>query len=225
MKGFSRLLQFAFFLVFGVVVSSSASASAKNGASFPKPTLDDPMASAPSQEIAVLSGGCFWGIQAVYEHTRGVISATSGYAGGNADTAHYDIVSAGTTAHAESVKIVFDRSRITYGQILMIFFSVAHNPTELNKQGPDWGIQYRSAVFYANSEQQKIATAYIAQLDAAKVYSQRIVTQVVPLNGFFPAESYHQDYVKHHPDNPYIVINDLPKLANFRKQFPDLYHD
>jgi peptide-methionine (S)-S-oxide reductase len=183
------------------------------------------MASAPSQEAAVLSGGCFWGIQAVYQHTRGVISATSGYAGGNADTAHYEMVSNGSTGHTESVKVVFDPSRITYGQILMIFFSVAHNPTELNKQGPDWGTQYRSVVFYSSPEQQKIAAAYIAQLDAAKIYPQKIVTQVEPLKTFYPAEQYHQDYVKHHPDNPYIVINDLPKITDFRKQFPDLYRD
>jgi peptide-methionine (S)-S-oxide reductase len=200
-------------------------ASSRAAGSFPKPALDNPIASAPSQETAVLSGGCFWGIQAVYEHTRGVISATSGYAGGNADTAHYAMVSNGNTGHAESVKVVFDPSRITYGQILMIFFSVAHNPTELNKQGPDWGTQYRSAVFYSSAEQQKIAAAYIAQLDGAKIYPQKIVTQVVSLQQFYPAEPYHQDYVKHHADNPYIVINDLPKLANLRKQFPELYRD
>ncbi len=140
-------------------------------------------------------------------------------------TAHYEEVGGGNTGHAESVRIVYDPAQITYGQILMIFFSVAHNPTELNKQGPDWGTQYRSSVFYTNEAQQKIATAYIAQLDAAKIYSQKIVTQVVPLNGFYPAESYHQDYVKHHPDNPYIAINDLPKLANLKKQFPELYRE
>jgi peptide-methionine (S)-S-oxide reductase len=131
----------------------------------------------------------------------------------------------GDTGHAESVKIVYDPALLTYGQILMIFFSVAHNPTELNKQGPDWGAQYRSSVFYASEEQRKIAAAYIAQLDAAKVYSQKIVTQVVPLSGFYPAEGYHQDYVKHHPDNPYIAINDLPKLVSLKKQFPELYRD
>jgi peptide-methionine (S)-S-oxide reductase len=193
---------------------------------FPRPAVDEPVSTAKGhQEVAVLSGGCFWGVQAVYQHTRGVISATSGYAGGNADTAHYEEVGGGSTGHAESVRIVYDPAQITYGQILMIFFSVAHNPTELNKQGPDWGTQYRSSVFYTNEAQQKIATAYIAQLDAAKIYPQKIVTQLAPLNGFYPAESYHQDYVKHHPDNPYIAINDLPKLANLKKQFPELYRE
>jgi peptide-methionine (S)-S-oxide reductase len=173
----------------------------------------------------VISGGCFWGIQAVYEHTKGVISATSGYTGGTADTAQYEMVSSGSTGHAESVKVVFDPSEITYGQVLMIFFSVAHNPTELNKQGPDWGTQYRSSVFYGSPEQKKIAEAYITQLNTAKIYSNKIMTQVVPLNGFYPAEGYHQDYLKHHTDNPYIVINDLPKIQNLKKQFPELYRE
>jgi peptide-methionine (S)-S-oxide reductase len=193
---------------------------------FPKPAVDEPIASSRGrQETAVLSGGCFWGVQAVYQHTKGVLSATSGYAGGNAEKAHYELVGNGDTGHAESVKIVYDPAQITYGQILMIFFAVAHNPTELNKQGPDWGTQYRSSVFYANEEQHKIAAAYIAQLDAAKVYPQKIVTQIVPLNGFYAAESYHQDYVKHHPDNPYITINDLPKLSNLKKRFPELFRE
>ncbi len=173
----------------------------------------------------MLSGGCFWGIQAVFQHTRGVLSATSGYSGGQAETAHYDMVSFGNTGHAESVKIVFDPAQITYGQLLMIFFAVAHNPTELNKQGPDWGSQYRSAVFYSSDEQKKIAEAYIAQLEAAKLYTQKIVTRVVPLKAFYPAESYHQDYLKHHQDSPYIQINDLPKIANLKKQFPQLYRE
>jgi peptide-methionine (S)-S-oxide reductase len=187
--------------------------------------VDQPAASAKGKEVAVLSGGCFWGVQAVYEHTRGVLSATSGYAGGAADTATYESVSTGTTGHAESVKIVYDPSEITYGQLLMIFFSVAHNPTELNKQGPDWGTQYRSSIFYSTPEQKKIAEAYIQQLAAAKVYSGRIVTQVAPLNGFYPAEKYHQDYLKHNPNNPYIVINDIPKLHDLKREFPDLYRE
>jgi peptide-methionine (S)-S-oxide reductase len=164
-------------------------------------------------------------VQAVFEHTKGVISATSGYAGGEASTAHYELVGGGNTGHAESVQILYDPAQITYGELLMVFFSVAHNPTELNKQGPDWGSQYRSSVFYSDEEQEKIAKAYIAQLDAAKVYGQKIVTQVVPLKGFYPAEAYHQDYVKHHPDNPYITINDLPKLAALKKEFPELYRE
>ena len=205
--------------------SHRTAASARPVASFPKPAVDQPVAASKGQDTAVLSGGCFWGVQAVFQHTRGVISATSGYAGGDPASAHYEIVGTGNTGHAESVKIVYDPSQITYGQILMVFFSVAHNPTELNKQGPDWGTQYRSSIFYSGDQQKKIAEAYIAQLESAKVYPQKIVTQVVPLKGFYPAEAYHQDYLKHHPDNPYIVINDQPKLTNLRKQFPDLYRE
>lgn len=193
---------------------------------FPRPTVDEPVSTSKGhRESAVLSGGCFWGVQAVFQHTKGVISATSGYAGGEASTAHYELVGGGNTGHAESVQISYDPAQITYGEILMVFFSVAHNPTELNKQGPDWGTQYRSSVFYSDEEQEKIAKAYIAQLDAAKVYGQKIVTQVVPLKGFYPAEAHHQDYVKHHPDNPYIAINDLPKLAALKKEFPELYRE
>jgi peptide-methionine (S)-S-oxide reductase len=212
----------AFFSLATILVAPGAS---RPNAAFPRPAVDSPVASARGQEVAVLSAGCFWGVQAVYEHTRGVLSATSGYAGGNAETAHYEIVSSGNTGHAESVKVVFDPSQITYGQILMIFFAVAHNPTELNKQGPDWGTQYRSGIFYASAQQEKIADAYIAQLDTAKIYPQKIVTQVAPFKEFFPAEKDHQDYLKHHPDNPYIVINDLPKLANLKKLFPELYRE
>lgn len=210
-----------------LVVFAALSSRAKGPANtaFPKPTVDQPVAPTKGKEVAVISGGCFWGIQAVYEHTKGVISATSGYAGGTPDTAQYETVSSGKTDHAESVKIVYDPSEITYGQILMIFFSVAHNPTELNKQGPDWGTQYRSSIFYSSPEQKKIAEAYIQQLNAAKIYPAKIVTQVVALNGFYPAEGYHQDYLKHHTDNPYIVINDLPKIRNLKKDFPDLYRE
>jgi len=176
-------------------------------------------------EIATFGAGCFWGVEAAFRRVPGVLDAVSGYSGGAAGTAHYETVGSGNTGHAESVKVTFDPAQITYGEILMIFFSVVHDPTQLNKQGPDWGTQYRSVLFYASPEQKRIAEAYIAQLNAAKVYSQKIVTQVVPLTEFFPAENYHQDYVKHHPDNPYIVINDLPKLSVFRKQFPDLYRE
>ena len=211
--------------VLACLLCASYTVAAHTHASFPKPTVDEPIAIAKGQEIAVLSGGCFWGIQAVYQHTRGVISATSGYSGGEAETAHYEMVSGGNTGHAESVKIVFDPSQITFGQLLMIFFSVAHNPTEMDKQGPDWGPQYRSAVFFSNDEQKRIAQAYVAQLDAAKVYPQKIVTQIVPLKAFYPAEGYHQDYLKHHLDSPYIRINDLPKIADLKKQFPQLYRE
>jgi peptide-methionine (S)-S-oxide reductase len=208
------------------VTSQRLNAAPPRATPFPKPAVDESFASTKGhRETAVLSGGCFWGVQAVFQHTKGVVSATSGYAGGDAENAHYELVGNGNTGHAESVRIVYEPAQITYGQILMIFFSVAHNPTELNKQGPDWGTQYRSSIFYANEEQKKIANAYIAQLEEAKVYGQKIVTQVVPLKGFYAAESYHQDYVKHHPDNPYIAINDLPKLANLKKQYPELYRE
>lgn len=205
--------------------SSGGSGRAHPKEAFPKPAMDAPLASAKGKESAVLAGGCFWGIQGVFKHMKGVVSATSGYAGGAADTAHYEEVSTGTTGHAESVRIVFDPSQISYGQILMVFFSVAHNPTELNRQGPDYGTQYRSSIFYSNDEQKKIAEAYIAQLDGAKVYSQPIVTKVVPLAGFYPAEGYHQDYLEHHTYEPYIVINDLPKISHFKKEYPELYRE
>jgi peptide-methionine (S)-S-oxide reductase len=198
-------------------------ANAKAG--FPKPALDAPLVSSKSEETAVLAGGCFWGIQAVFQHLKGVVSSTSGYAGGAAKTAHYEDVSSGSTGHAESVKVVFDPSRISYGQILMIFFSVGHNPTELNRQGPDYGTQYRSSIFYSGAEQKKIAEAYVAQLNAAKTYSQPIVTQVVPLQDFYPAEAYHQNYLKHHTYEPYIMMNDLPKLTSLKKEYPDLYRN
>lgn len=204
---------------------SSRARVPRSSAEFPRPALDQPTAPEKGKETAVISGGCFWGVQAVYEHTKGVISATSGYTGGDADTASYEIVGSGKTGHAESVKIIYDPSQITYGQILMIFFSVAHNPTELNKQGPDWGMQYRSSIFYGSPEQKKIADAYIKQLNEAKVYSGKIVTTVIPLKVFYPAEGYHQDYLKHHPNNPYIVINDLPKIQNLKREFPQLYRD
>lgn len=194
-------------------------------APFPKPQVDAPLAASKSKETAVVAGGCFWGIQGVFKHLKGVISSTSGYAGGEAGTAHYEEVSTGTTGHAESVRIVFDPSQISYGQILMIFFSVAHNPTELNRQGPDYGTQYRSSIFYAGDDQKKIAEAYIAQLDGAKIYSQPIVTKVVSLQGFYPAENYHQDYLDHHTYEPYIMMNDLPKLNNFKKEYPELYRE
>ena len=222
-----RILSFAT-IAAALIASAALGSRAKaprSSAEFPRPALDQPTPSEKGKETAVLSGGCFWGVQAVYQHTRGVISATSGYAGGEADTASYEVVGSGTTGHAESVKIVYDPSQITYGQLLMIFFSVAHNPTELNKQGPDWGTQYRSSIFYANPEQEKIADAYIKQLNEAKVYSGKIVTAVVPLKGFYPAEGYHQDYLKLHPNNPYIVINDMPKLQNLKREYPQLYRD
>jgi peptide-methionine (S)-S-oxide reductase len=190
---------------------------------FPAPSVDAPLASAKSQETAVLAAGCFWGVQAVFEHLRGVTSVTSGYSGGFVKSPSYESVSLGVTGHAESVSIVFDPSRITYGHILMVFFSIAHDPTQWNRQGPDTGSQYRSVVFYTSDEQKRVAEAYIAQLDAAKVYSRPIVTHVEAFQAFYPAEDYHQDFLARNPTNPYIVYNDLPKLENLKKDFPDLY--
>jgi peptide-methionine (S)-S-oxide reductase len=190
---------------------------------FPPPTADAPLATNKSQQTAVFAGGCFWGVQAVFEHLKGVSSATSGYAGGNVKSPSYESVSMGVTGHAESVSVTYDPSQISYGQLLMIFFSVAHDPTQWNRQGPDTGSQYRSLILYSNEEQKRIAQSYIAQLDAAKVYSRPIVTKVEPFQAFYPAENYNQDYLKHNPDNPYIVYNDLPKLENLKKNFPTFY--
>lgn len=189
----------------------------------PAAAADEARASVSGKETAVVAGGCFWGIQAVFQHVKGVISATSGYSGGTVKNPDYETVSSGSTGHAESVQIVYDPSKVTYGELLRVFFSVAHDPTELNRQGPDEGTQYRSIIFYGNDEQKRIADAYIAQLDQAKVYGQKIVTQVVPLKAFYPAETHHQNYATLHPNDPYIVYNDAPKVANLRKEFPDLY--
>ena len=204
----------------GVVACNAGDRPAAN---IPGPAVDAALATAEGEQTAVVAGGCFWGIQAVYQHVKGVINATSGYSGGAASTAEYELVSNGDTGHAESVKITYDPSQITYGQLLRVFFSVAHDPTQLNRQGPDTGTQYRSSIFYASDEQKRIAEAYIAQLEKTKVFPRPIVTQVVALKSFYPAEAYHQDYAAHHPDNPYIVYNDAPKVANLRQQFPDLY--
>jgi peptide-methionine (S)-S-oxide reductase len=192
---------------------------------FPNPALDAQLAGVKGQQTAVLAGGCFWGTQAVFEHLKGVISVTAGYSGGFVKEPSYETVSMGVTGHAESVSIVYDPSQITYGQILLVYFSVAHDPTQWNRQGPDTGSQYRSAIFYVTDEQKRIAEAYIAQLEAAKIYSRKIVTKVRPFKAFYPAEAYHQDYLKQNLDNPYIVYNDLPKLANLKKQCPALYHE
>jgi len=178
---------------------------------------------APAEQTAVFAGGCFWGVDAVFKHVKGVSEVVSGYAGGSADTAHYEQVGNGDTGHAEAVRVRFDPARISYRQLLQVFFSVAHNPTQLNYQGPDVGNQYRSAIFYINTEQQSIAQNYIRQLTAARSFSAPIVTQVVPLQQFYPAESYHQNYLALHPYQPYIVFHDMPKLDQLRKQFPGLY--
>lgn len=210
--------------VSSLLLTCALFAGAKDtAASVPAPAQDAALAPARGEQSAVVSGGCFWGIQAVFAHVKGVIRATSGYAGGSAKTANYETVSTGQTGHAESVEILYDPSQITYGQLLRVFFSVAHDPTELNRQGPDEGTQYRSMISYTSDEQKKIAEAYIAQLDKAGVFPHKIVTQVVPLKGFYPAEDYHQDYAARHPDSPYIYFNDAPKVAHLKTEFPDLY--
>jgi len=205
-----------------VILGIAIFAAAKSAA-LPAPAIDALKTGNSSPQTAVFAGGCFWGIQAVFQHLSGVRSAVSGYSGGDAKTADYQQVSTGETGHAESVQVTYDASRITYGQLLQVFFSVAHDPTELNRQGPDEGTQYRSVIFYATDEQRKIATAYIAQLSKAKVFSSPIVTNVAPLKAFYPAEAYHQDYFARHPDNPYIVYNDAPKVEHLKTEFPALY--
>ena len=198
--------------------------SPANGAtSLPDPKVDESLAAAKGRGSVVFAGGCFWGIQAVFEHVLGVTKATAGYSGGSVQSPSYEAVSSGETGHAESVEVIYDPSKVTFGQLLKIFFSVAHDPTQLNRQGPDAGTQYRSAIFYETRDQQRIAQAYVVQLTQAKVFSSPIVTQIVPFKAFFRAEDYHQDYAAHNPDNPYIIINDLPKVANLKKQFPNLY--
>ena len=189
---------------------------------FPEPAMDIPASADQGLQKAVLAGGCFWGMEGLFERVKGVKKVVSGFAGGQQSTAHYDVVSTGETGHAESVEITFDPKQITYGQLLMVYFSVGHNPTELNRQGPDTGTQYRSAIFYIDDEQKKVAQAYIQQLDAAKVFSRPIVTQVVPLKGFYAAEGYHQHYLDNNMNQPYIVYNDLPKLAALKKEYPQL---
>ena len=219
------MVRFSIFAALALVVLMAllaGSSPAKNRL-FPSPAVDSPKASQSGKQTMVVAGGCFWGIQAVFQHVKGVTNATSGYSGGQANNAEYELVSSGQTGHAESVKVTYDPSEITYGELLKIFFSVAHDPTELNRQGPDEGTQYRSVIFYNGDEQKRIAEAYIAQLDAAKVFSNKIVTQVVPLKGFYTAEAYHQDYASNHPTDGYIMFNDAPKVSHLRKAFPELY--
>jgi peptide-methionine (S)-S-oxide reductase len=208
------------------VLAGTLACRAGSGASaaVPSPVVDEAKAAAKGKETAVVAGGCFWGIQAVFQHVKGVRSATAGYSGGTVKNPDYEMVSGGETGHAESVQIVYDPSQLSYGELLRVFFSVALDPTELNRQGPDEGTQYRSVIFYSNDEQKHIAEAYIAQLDQARVYPRKIVTQVVPLQAFYEAEGYHQNYATIHPSDPYIVFNDAPKVANLRKEFPELYN-
>jgi peptide-methionine (S)-S-oxide reductase len=208
--------------ILGVGAAGCHRASAANTV-LPVPVTDEAAVSGAGLRTAVLAGGCFWGIQDVFQHVKGVVSATSGYAGGSAATAHYEIVSSGTTEHAETVQVLYDPKQITYGQLLRVFFAVGHDPTQLNRQGPDSGVQYRSVIFYRDAEQEHIAAAYVAQLRAANVFARPIVTRLTPLQAFYTAEDYHQDYARRHPHDLYIVYNDAPKVADLQRQFPELY--
>ncbi len=219
----SSLLAAALLMAIGAGLAISHS-SAEEARVVPAPAVDEAAGSAKT-ETAVLAGGCFWGVQGVFQHVKGVSNAVSGYAGGDQSTAVYETVGTGTTGHAESVRVTFDPSQISYGRILQIYFSVAHNPTELNRQGPDAGTQYRSTIFPANAEQERIAKAYIAQLNGAHVFDSEVVTTVEPGRTFYAAEDYHQDFLSLHPTYPYIVYNDLPKIADLKTVFPDLYRD
>jgi peptide-methionine (S)-S-oxide reductase len=220
--GTPRLTSLLGATVMGVLLWHSPLFGAEAPVIIPPPADDNSKAAGPMQ-TAVLAGGCFWGVQGVYEHVRGVRKVIAGYAGGARSTADYERVGTGSTGHAESVKIIFDPAKISYGQILQIAFSVVHDPTQLNRQGPDVGAQYRSVIFYRDDDQKRIAQAYIAQLDQAHVFARSIVTQVDPLKGFYEAEGYHQDYLVHNPTNPYIATYDVPKVENFKRTFPELY--
>ncbi|HXU63084.1 MAG TPA: peptide-methionine (S)-S-oxide reductase MsrA [Polyangia bacterium] len=211
-------------LIATVLLGESCARARAGGATVvPAPAVDLPRAANPGQETVVFAGGCFWGVQAVFQHVRGVIDATSGYSGGEAKTAQYELVSTGDTGHAESVRVTYDPSKVTYGQLLQVFFSVAHDPTQLNRQGPDDGTQYRSVVFFTTPDQKRVTQAYVAQLTAAKTFPSPIVTQVTPLTGFYVAEPYHQNYATRHPHDPYIVFNDAPKVDHLQQLFPSLY--
>jgi peptide-methionine (S)-S-oxide reductase len=206
-----------------IYVHSAASSSSPTAAAFPNPATDISTALAGAQQTAVFAGGCFWGMEGVFEHVKGVSEVVTGYAGGSAESAHYTDVSSGITEHAESIKITYDPSQISYGQLLKIYFAVAHDPTQLNRQGPDAGTQYRSAIFFANNEQKQVAQTYINQLNQAHIFDSSIVTQLAPLTNFYAAEGYHQNFIKRNPYNPYVVIHDLPQIAQLQEQFPELY--
>ena len=225
-----RLAVLTVFLAVAVALSAAcagpgSSPRATAASSIPGPALDEPAGNSGTSETAVLAGGCFWGVQGVYQHVKGVTQAVSGYAGGDASTAQYETVGTGSTGHAESVRITYDPSQVSFGQLLHIFFAVVHDPTELDRQGPDTGTQYRSAIFPQTDVQQKVADAYIAQLNQAKVFDAPIVTRTDRGPGFFPAEDYHQDYLNSHPSAPYIAMNDMPKVDALKQTFPELYRD
>lgn len=223
MQSFLSLLKSAILPL--VVCTVCLGCNAETRPRIPAPQTDAALAARPGRKVAIFAGGCFWGTQSVFERVKGVVDTTAGYSGGSAATATYDQVGEENTGHAESVKVVYDPSKITYGRLLQIFFSVVHDPTQLNRQGPDIGSSYRSVIFYSDADQQRIANVYIAQLDAAKVFPKPIVTQVVPLKGFYDAESYHQDYALHNPDNPYILVCDRPKIEALKQQFPELFKE
>jgi len=218
----SKITRMAVLLVLSIGAAGCGMVSAASPL-LPMPATDEAPAPGAGLRTAVLAGGCFWGIQDVFQHVKGVVSATSGYAGGTAATAHYEIVSSGTTEHAESVRITYDPTKISYGQLLRVFLAVGHDPTELDRQGPDTGVQYRSVIFYRDPEQQRVAEAYLAQLRDAKSFARPIVTRVTPLKTFYEAEGYHQDYARRHPSDLYIVYNDAPKVEHLQKEFPALY--
>ena len=220
---FRPALIFAVLLLAAGIALRCFPSAAEGARSIPAPVLDEPANRQATSEVAVLAGGCFWGVQGVFQHVEGVTSAVSGYTGGAANTAHYEMVGTNTTGHAESVRVTFDPRRISYSRILQVFFSVAHDPTELNRQGPDVGTQYRSAIFPTNPEQTQVAQAYIARLNQASVFDPPIVTKVELGRDFYPAEDYHQDFLTRNPTYPYIVINDLPKIEALKRLFPDLY--
>ncbi|MGD0303599.1 MAG: peptide-methionine (S)-S-oxide reductase MsrA [Candidatus Acidiferrales bacterium] len=219
----SFLVGLAVMVAVMAVLTMLAPSTTTAAVAIPSPAVDDTISTAKGQQTVVLAGGCFWGIQAVFEHVKGVKSVTAGYSGGTVKNPSYEQVSSGATGHAESVKIVYDPSKVTFGQLLKVFFSVAHDPTELDRQGPDNGTQYRSAVFFTSDSQQHIAKAYIDQLNSAKVYPQPIVTEVTAYSAFYPAEDYHQDFAEKNPYNTYIMMNDAPKVVNLKKDLPDLY--
>ncbi|MCC8400400.1 peptide-methionine (S)-S-oxide reductase MsrA [Paraburkholderia sp. MMS20-SJTN17] len=210
----------------GLMLAQGVALAAENAVVIAPPALDEPIAASTAhEETAVFAGGCFWGVQGVFQHVRGVTRAVSGYSGGSRETAQYETVSGGQTGHAESVQVTFDPGKVTYGQLLQVYFSVVQDPTELNRQGPDIGTQYRSAIFPLNEAQRRVAQSYIAQLDKSHVFPAPIVTRTEPYKGFYPAESYHQNYLTLHPDSAYIVFNDMPKIANLKRLFPTLYRD
>jgi len=220
---FRPALIFAALLLAAGLALGISQSGAESVRSIPPPVLDEPANAQATSEVAVVAGGCFWGVQGVFQHVEGVTSAVSGYAGGSADTAHYEMVGTNTTGHAESVRVTFDPRHISYGHILQIYFSVAHDPTELNRQGPDVGTQYRSAIFPTSPEQAHIAEAYIAQLNQANVFNAAIVTRIESGRNFYPAEEYHQDFLTRNPTYPYVVVNDLPKIENLKRLFPEVY--